>query len=355
MVQYVEKYSQVVSRILASLIALSIFVIGNLEAQQNVPAPQHELWVEYTGADGPGKGKTIVLVSGDEEYRSEEALPMLGQILAKKYGFTCIVLFAIDARTGEINALDQTNIPGLENLRRADLMLISTRFRELPDSQMKYIDEYIQSGKPVIGLRTATHAFRYRRNKNSPFAKYDFKSEVKGWEDGFGRRVLGETWVDHHGVHGEEGTRALVDGIRQMEKHPILNGVHDIWGGTDVYTVRALPENCEVLLYGLSTSGMTPQSPVNFDKSVMPVAWTRTYTSDSGRRGRVFATTMGASIDFLSEDLRRMIVNACFWTLGMEDKIPEKADVAIIGAYHPTMFSTDLFKKGTFPSKYRLE
>ena len=328
---------------------IAVFIIVPAHAQQK------EQWVKYDGFDGPGKGKKIVLVSGDEEYRSEEALPMLGKILAKKYGFTCIVLFAINAQTGEINALDQTNIPGLENLRDADLMLISTRFRELPDSQMKYIDEYIKAGKPVIGLRTATHGFRYKRNKNSPYVKYDFKSNVAGWEDGFGRKVLGETWVDHHGKHGEEGTRALIDGVQQAEKNPILNGVHDIWGGTDVYTVRRLPENCQVLLYGLSTSGMTPTSPINFNKSIMPIAWTRTYTGENGKTGRVFTTTMGASIDFQSEDLRRLLVNACFWALGIEKQIPEKADVTIIGEYTPTMFSTDLFKKGTYPSKYKIE
>ena len=87
----------------------------------------------------------------------------------------------------------------------------------------------------------------------------------------------------------------------------------------------------------------------------MPIAWTRTYTGENGKTGRVFTTTMGASIDFQSEDLRRLLVNACFWALGIEKQIPEKADVTIIGEYTPTMFSTDLFKKGTYPSKYKIE
>ncbi|NMC22107.1 MAG: hypothetical protein GYA33_17000, partial [Thermogutta sp.] len=71
-------------------------------------------WVTYEGGEGPGKGKHIVLVSGDEEYRSEEALPMLGKILAKRHGFRCTVLFAIDPETGEIDPLNVTNIAGLE-------------------------------------------------------------------------------------------------------------------------------------------------------------------------------------------------------------------------------------------------
>jgi hypothetical protein len=115
--------------LLSTFILIAVFTYGQLPKQ----------WVKYEGSEGPGKGKHIVLISGDEEYRSEEALPMLGQILAKKYGFTCTVLFATDPKTGEIDALNATNIPGLENLKKADLMVLFTRFRELPDSQMKFL------------------------------------------------------------------------------------------------------------------------------------------------------------------------------------------------------------------------
>src|SRR5262249_14723660 len=79
-------------------------------------------WVVYKGGDGPGKGKHIVLISGDEEYRSEEALPQLAKILAKQHGFQCTVLFAIDPTTGFINPNVNNNIPGLEALKTADLM-----------------------------------------------------------------------------------------------------------------------------------------------------------------------------------------------------------------------------------------
>jgi type 1 glutamine amidotransferase len=331
------------------LLIVLIFSGMSLQAQQS------KQWVTYDGFDGPGKGKNIVFVSGDEEYRSEEALPMLAQILAKKYGFTCTVLFATDPKTGEIDAMNLGNINGLEHLKKADLMFIFTRFRELPDSQMKFIDEYIRAGKPVVGLRTATHAFNYKRNKDDAYAKYDFKSTVKGWEDGFGRKILGETWVDHHGHHGHEGTRGLINGVEQNKKNPILNGVKDIWVSTDVYTVRDLEGGADVLVYGQSTKGMTPDSPVNLDKSIMPVAWTKTYAGDNSKKGRVFATTMGAAIDLVNEDLRRLLVNACFWAVGLENKIPEKADVNYITEYKPTMFSTDLFKKGSYPSKYELK
>ncbi len=316
-------------------------------------AQTSKTWVTYNGeTGGPGQGKNIVLISGDEEYRSEEALPMLAQILAKRYGFNCTVLFATDPKTGQIDAMNQTNINGLHHLKNADLMILFTRFRELPDSQMVYFDEYIRAGKPVIGLRTATHAFNYTRNKNSPFAHYDYKSTATGSEDGFGRKVLGETWINHHGRHGQEGARGLINGIEQDKKNPILNGVRDIWVPTDVYTVKNLNGDATTLVYGQSTSGMTLESPVNLGKSVMPVAWTKTYTGEKGNVARVFTTTMGASIDLVNEDLRRLLVNASLWAVGMEKQIPEKANVDFVSPYNPTMFSPALFKKGLFPSMY---
>src|SRR5579871_2023281 len=126
-----------------------------------LPARAADPWVVYDGFNGPGKGKHIVLVSGDEEYRSEEALPQLGKILAKHHGFKCTVLFAIDPKDGTINP-NVSNIPGLEALQTADLMIIFTRFRDLPDEQMKHIVDYVEAGKPIVGLRTATHAFNLK-------------------------------------------------------------------------------------------------------------------------------------------------------------------------------------------------
>src|SRR5213594_2025375 len=163
-------------------------------------------WVVFDGSDGPGKGKQIVLVSGDEEYRSEETLPQLGKILAKHHGFKCTVLFAIDPKDGTINPECVSNIPGLEELRTADLMVIQTRFRDLPDEQMKPIVDYVESGRPIIGIRTATHAFDIKKSKT--YSRYSWQG--KEWDGGFGRQVLGETWVDHHGHHGSQSTRGIV-------------------------------------------------------------------------------------------------------------------------------------------------
>src|SRR6187399_1739042 len=142
-------------------------------------------WVVYDGFEGPGKGKHIVLISGDEEYRSEEALPQLGKILAKRHGFKCTVLFPIDPASGVINP-EVSNIPGTEALATADLMIIATRFRDLPDEQMKPIVDFIESGKPIIGMRTATHAFNIKEGKK--YSKYTWTNGSKDYEKGFGRQ-----------------------------------------------------------------------------------------------------------------------------------------------------------------------
>jgi len=328
---------------------LSVCNIQSVMAQEQ----ESDKWITYTPQDGPGNGKHIVLISGDEEYRSEEALPLLAKILSKHHGFKTTVLFSINPKTGYVDPEHQTNIPGLHHLETADLMVIFTRFRELPDQQMKYIDEYLQAGKPVVGMRTATHAFMYKRNPDSKYAHYHFKSTQKGWEDGFGRQILGETWIDHHGEHAVEGTRGIIDGIAERQNHAILRGVRDIWGKTDVYGTRKLHGDANVLIWGVPTKGMTPESTVNWQKSAMPVAWTKHYTSDVGNSGRVFTTTMGASVDLVSEDLRRLIINGCFWALGMDHQIPEKSNVEIPGEYNPTMFGFGDHQKGLVPSDFK--
>lgn len=316
-------------------------------------AQTSQQWVRYEGKQGPGKGKHIVFISGDEEYRSEEALPMMAKILSQHHGFTCTVLFAIDPQSGTIDPKNQTNIPGMSHLQTADLVFMSLRFRELPDDQMKYFDEYLQGGKPLVALRTSTHAFLYSRNVQSPYVRYSMKNNVKGWEGGFGKHVLGETWVSHHGAHGTEGTRGLING--PAASHPILKGVKDVWGPTDVYTVNNLTEEATVLLYGQSSLGMTPDAPPGYAKSVMPVAWTKFYKNDRGTTARIFVTTMGASMDLKSEDLRRMLINASYWALGMEAQIAEKCNAQTVGTYEPIMFGFDKFKRGLKPSDFDLK
>jgi type 1 glutamine amidotransferase len=309
-------------------------------------------WVVYKGGEGPGQGKNVVLISGDEEYRSEEALPQLAKILAKHHGFTCTVLFAV-AEDGTIDPNRQDNIPGLESLRKADLMIIATRFRNLPDAQMKEVVDYVESGRPVIGIRTATHAFSFA-GANKKFARYGFNS--KEWDGGFGRQVLGETWISHHGNHGHESTRGLI--APGSESHPILRGIKDgdIWGPTDVYGVRLpLPGDSKPLVLGQVVEDMTPTGkPVAGKKNdpMMPVAWTKTFTGESGKPARVFTTTMGAATDLASPGTRRMLVNATYWTLGLEERIPAESDVSIVGEFKPTPFGNDKFTKGVKPEHH---
>ncbi len=316
-------------------------------------APVHaaDPWVVYNGGDGPGKGKHIVFVSGDEEYRSEEALPQLAKILAKRHGFQCTVLFAIDPTDGTINPNKNDNIPGLEHLTTADLMVIFTRFRNLPDEQMKYLDDYLKAGKPVVGMRTATHAFNIPGGKT--YSRYTNGSNVNGWEGGFGRLVLGEQWVNHHGQHGSQGTRGIL--VPENKDHPILRGIRDgdIFGPTDVYTVHLPLPHCDVLVLGEVTQSLQPDSkPVEGKKNdpMMPVAWTKMYSIPYGKPGRAFATTMGASQDLASEGARRLLVNACYWALGMEDKIPAKSNVDLVGEYTPHPFKGGGFTKGVKPA-----
>lgn len=322
-------------------------------------------WVVYEGAAGPGRGKHIVLISGDEEYRSEEALPQLGRILAFRHGFRCTVLFPIDRANGTINPEETGNIPGLEALAGADLMILFTRFRELPDEQMRHIDDYVHSGRPIIGLRTATHAFRYREGSASRFRHYDFRSEA--WDGGFGRQVLGETWISHHGHHGVQSTRGVI--VESMKHHPIVRGCEDIWGPSDVYTVRLpLAGDSQPLVLGQVLEGMKPSDkPVagvyaqqvggkRIEKTpndpMMPVAWIRTFSGKSGKPARVFTTTMGAAVDLESEGLRRLLVNAVYWCLGMEGKIPQRADVGLVGEYHPSFFGFGKYRRGLKPSDF---
>jgi hypothetical protein len=293
-----------------------------------------------------------VLVSGDEEYRSEEALPQLGKILAKRHGFDCTVLFAVNDQ-GVIMPTRTDHIAGLEALRTADLMVILTRFRDLPDAEMKEIVDYVDSGRPIVAMRTATHAFNLKPHRS--YVRYTWTS--KEWDGGFGRQVLGETWIDHHGHHGVESTRGII--APGAAGHPILRGIKegDIWGPTDVYRVRLpLPGDCIPLVLGQVLEGMNPHDkPVIGPKNqpMMPVAWVKTYTGKAGKPARVFTTTMGASQDLKSEGTRRMLVNACYWAIGLEDRIPAESDVAIVGTYKPSRFGFGGFKKGVRPEHLR--
>lgn len=316
-------------------------------------ASAEEQWVTYAAnPEVKGTGGHIVLISGDEEYRSEEALPQLAKILAQHHGFDCTVLFAIDPATGEINPNVNNNIPGTEALDTADLLILFTRMRDLPDEQMAPIVEYVESGKPVIGLRTATHAFML--SEQSSFRNYDWQdAETDG---GFGRVVLGEKWISHHGNHGSQSTLGIVN--PEMADHPVMTGIHDgdIWGPTDVYGVRLpLPGDSQTLVFGQVLEGMEADSPAvdgSQNDPMMPVAWVKSYTGESGNTSRIFTTTMGASQDLESAGLRRLIINAVYWGLEREEDITPDLCVDIVGEYTPTRFAFDGYTRGVRPADH---
>lgn len=301
-------------------------------------------WVVYEGKEGPGQGKHIVIVTGDEEYRSEESMPQLGKILAMQHGFRVTVLFAIDPQDGYIDPEVNNNIPGLDALESSDLMILFTRFRDLPDEQMAHIVAYLDTGKPIMGLRTATHAFNFQTSKT--YEKYSFNN--KEYPGGFGRQVLGETWINHYGVHQKESTRGLI--AEGQESHPIVSGCEDIWGPSDVYGITTLHGDCTPLILGQVLVGMNPDDKPNEEKEQVPVAWLKTFTGESGKTAQVFTTTMGHAGDLQSEGFRRLVVNACYHLLGQD--VPAKASVDLVGEYAPNPIGFGGHKKGLKPSVY---
>lgn len=298
-------------------------------------APAAEPWLTIAGGDGPGRGQHIVFVTGEEYYRSEEGMPMFAKILARRLGYRCTVLFATDPATGFINPNRNTNIPGLAAVDSADLLVVFARFRELPDADMRHIVDHVNAGKPVLGIRNATHAFRYGANSTSEYKSWDFQSRT--WPGGFGQQVLGDTWIAHFGKFQKEATRATVNATHRQ--HPVLRGVADtIFCHTDVNSVQRLRPEDTVLFHGQVLSGLQPTDPPVTDAREnvrMPFAWFKTYTAPSGKQGRSFTTTAGASLDWTSEDLRRLMVNAMLSLTGHEDQIPAQTNVDFIGPYQP--------------------
>ena len=313
---------------------------------------EHHLSVHYKGKEGPGKGKHVVLVSGDEEYRSEEALPMLGKVLAEHHGFDCTVLFSVNEQ-GEIDPNNQKSVTNPAAFDSADLIVMALRFRNWPDEAMEKFENAYHRGVPIVGLRTSTHAFRFPGN-----------SRWKSYNN-FGRAVLGENWVSHWGGHKREGCRGVVE--EANKNHPILKGATDVFADSDTYEASP-PEDATILMRGLVTDSLDPDSkPVqgktkknratgkvqDVNDPAMPVAWTRELKNPKGTTNRIFCTTMGAASDLKSEGLRRLVVNAVYWGLGLEDKISPTSNVTPVGDYDPTFYSFNKFKKGVKPADYK--
>lgn len=300
--------------------------------------------VIYEGDAGPGKGTHIVFLASDHEYRTEETSPALARILAKHHGFKCTVLFGLD-QNGEIKA-GASNMPGMEALDEADLMVIFTRFLNLPDEQMIHFDAYLERGGPVVGMRTASHAFKIPADRK--YAKYDFRSKVEGYENGFGHQVLGNTWVGHYGQNHKQGTRIEI--IPEQKNHVILSGVKDnAFCHAGGYVGKAR-EDFTVLTNTQPLVSMDPKAEADPKKGPVPSTWTRHYESKDGKKHRVFHSTQGASQDLLDESYRRMLVNGIFWACGKEAAIKPDLDVSFVGPFQPSKFSFDGEVKGIKPA-----
>lgn len=283
--------------------------------------------------DNPAIGQPpphIVFVTGDEEYRSEESMPMLARILKREYGFRVTVCYALDAQ-GFIDPNNLENIEGLDALDEADLMVLFTRFRALPEEQRAHILDFAESGKPMAGFRTATHAFLYEDDEALAYLNEEWP-----------QKVFGQHWITHHG-HFDDGANPLTDVqvIAEQQGHAILRGVHPFQAHSWLYHVHGgayeLYGDSRPLLTGTALkSNHAANDRLDEFPLTNPVAWTKTYTGRSGQAARVFFTTLGHPYDFKEPAMRKLALNGILWALGREDQIPEDgANADFVGDYDP--------------------
>ena len=302
---------------------------------------------QTAGPTGPEtateKKPHVVFVIGDEEYRSEESMPMLAGILKRELGAEVTLCFSVDS-AGVIDPNRLDHIQGLEALDSADLMVLFTRFRALPDDELAHITRFAESGKPMVGFRTATHAFLYPDSTANARMNNDWPA-----------RVFGQQWITHHG-HFEDGNDPLTSvTLAEGSEHPVLTGVEAFQAYSWLYHVDGgdweLQGDAEPLLIGRSLrsrhemEGRLDEFPL-----VNPVAWTKTYTGESQKTARVFFTTLGHPYDFRNPNMRRLALNGIYWALGLP--VPEDLDVSYAQSYQPNNSGFgEVYKKGLLPAE----
>lgn len=316
------------------------------------PVPESAQWLTYPGGDGPGKGKHVLLIAADQEYRSEQSMPMMARILSTHHGFDCTVLFGVNdegevdptmpvyPEKGKESEFKSHHIPGLEHLASADLVIFFTRLLTLPQNENELIVKYVDSGRPFIALRTANHGFR---------GPLPYK--INGKQVNWGTDVLGGAFMGHHGRWHADSTRGTL--VEAQKNHPILTGVSDIWGDSDVYRTykegTSLPEGCTALVWGQPLMGRKHDDPPNTKLEPLPVAWFKTWQTSEGKSARVFHSTMGSGTDLQSAGLRRLIINAVYWGMGLESSIQATSKVDIVGDYKPLESGFNYEKLGVVP------
>lgn len=299
----------------------------------------------YAPDQGSSRGKNIVLIASDHEYRSEETLPALARILARHHGFHCTVLFGLN-KNGEIEA-GASHIPATSTLDKADGLVLFTRFQNLPEEQMAPIAAYLDRAGPVVGMRTATHGFKIPAG--AAYAKYSFNYKGEEERGGFGEQILGQSWVGHYGQNHRQSTR--IESIQEQSEHPILRGVRNVHVKAGGYNAEPQPD-WTVLTMAQPLMSMEPDGKPDTSKPPMASEWTRTYAGADGQSGRVFTSLYGASEDILNPGYRRLVINGIYWSLGLENEIKADSVIDFVGPYQPNTFQGGGHARGIKPSAY---
>jgi type 1 glutamine amidotransferase len=212
----------------------------------------------------------VCLVSGSKEYMSHESLAEFQKYLESNYSVRCSRAFAADEKA--------TSLPGLENLETCDVMVLFTRRVPLEGKDLERIKMYCQAGKPIVGIRTASHA-------------------IQNWLE-LDREVLGGNYKGHYG----EGPLTQIEIVQENKSHPLLDGVAPWQSEGSLYKNPEIAADVTLLMTGAMPDGTRE-----------PITWTRTH-----RGGRIFYTSLGHPADFAEPSFRRMLTNAVFWTAGQQ-------------------------------------
>ena len=224
----------------------------------------------------------VVFISAESEYGAAESLPEFSHELEMKYGLCCEILQGSTDRASK----ERDNIVGMEALMGADLVVLFVRRRAFPAQQMKHFRDYMGSSKPLVALRTSSHAFDTRGKHPDGHVE---------WRN-FDPEVLGGNYNGHYG----SGPKCTVTAVAGSEGHPILAGVKIPFTSIgSLYKASPLTKSTKTLLIGTIP-----------DKEPEPVAWTNRY-----RKSRVFYTSLGHVDDFENPQFRRLLINAVFWAM----------------------------------------
>ena len=240
------------------------------------------------------KNAHLVFLIGEDEYKTWETLPEFAKIELEPSGFRVTVIQA--------DAKDKNNFPRLvQALRNGDLLLISGRRTPFKE-QLDAVRRHLAAGKPLVGIRTACHAFA-----PLPVDKetLHLNPRLAEWPE-FDPEVLGGHYSGHHGA----SPKVSITIAPGAAADAILQGLDlsKLQGNGSLYKVSPLSDTARTLLIGA-----IPGTPGE------PVAWTRFYGPN---RAPVFYTSLGHPDDFKNPEFRRLLVNGIRWALQTES--PEK-------------------------------